>query len=260
MPFFPTWRENPLFTILLFLIGLLFSFFLLERMYSSLQATKQLNEPTPIEHTIYVEGLGKATMIPDIAVMSFGIVSVNKSVAEAQKQNSSLMNTLIDKLKGAGIADTDLQTRDYNAYEKTEWNQVTQKSENVGWVVSQTLEVRIRDTQKISSVVEIAGQNGSTTINGPTFTVDDQSAYEVIAREKALANAAQKADVIAKKLNLKIKRVVSYSEYKEDSGFPQPYMKMEGGIGGGMMSAAPSIQTGTQELRLHATVTYLLEE
>ena len=250
MSFFPTWRENPLFTAALSLVCLSLVVFLGMKTYL-------LDKPTPLEHTIFVEGVGKATMSPDIAVMTFGISSTGKTVSDAQKQNTTLMNTLIEKIKKAGVAEADLQTKDYSAYEKTEWNPQTQKSESAGWVVSQSLAVKIRDVQKISMIVEIAGQNGSTSISGPTFTVDDQTAYEATARAKALDDAEKKAEAIVKALGLKIERVVSYSEYKEDGGGPVPYFA-DKGMGGGMASSAPSIQTGTQEMRLHVTVTYLL--
>lgn len=257
MSFFPTWRENPLFTGVLSLLCLALFLYLGVQTYSAVQTTRHLDKPTPVEHTIFVEGLGKATMSPDLAVMTFGISSTAKSVADAQKQNTTQMNALIEKIKGAGVLQADLQTKDYSAYEKTEWNAQEQKSVSVGWVVSQSLAVKIRDVQKISSIVEIAGQNGSTSINGPTFTVDDQSAYEATAREKALVDAKQKADSIAQTLGLKIDHVVSYSEYKEDSGGPIPYLGMKD-VGGAVESSAPIIQSGTQEIRLHVTVTYLL--
>ncbi len=258
MSFFPTWREYPFFTIALFLVCLLLIVFLGEKTYATMQATKLLDKPTPVEHTIFVEGIGKATMAPDIAVMTFGISSTDKTVADAQKQNTAQMNTLIDKIKAAGIADADLQTKDYSAYEKTEWNPKTQMSESVGWVVAQSLAVKIRDTQKISTIVEIAGQNGSTSISGPTLTVDDQSKYESAARALAIADAKQKAEALAKSLGVTLDRVVNYSEYQENPG-PQPYAA-DKAIGGGVMapSVAPVVQTGTQELKLHATVTYLL--
>lgn len=221
--------------------------------------TSLLNTTIPLEHTIFVEGIGKATMTPDIAVMSFGISSTSKSVADAQKDNSSLMNALLQKIKAEGIADADLQTKDYSAYEKTEWNPQTQKSENAGWTVSQTLSVKIRDLQKISRVVEIAGQNGSTSISGPVFTIDNQTAYESTAREKALADAKTKADAIAQRLGLHLARVIGYSEYKDQPG-PQPYGFEAKGMGGAEPFSAPNIQGGSQELQLHATVTYLLEK
>jgi uncharacterized protein YggE len=257
MSFFPTWNENKLFAALLAVVCFSLVLFLGAKTVASIQISQRLDQPTPIEHTIYMEGLGKATMTPDIAVMTFGISSTNKSVSEAQKQNSKEMNALIDKIKATGVLETDLQTKDYSAYEKTEWNPVTQKSESAGWIVSQSLAVKIRDAQKISTIVEIAGQNGATSISGPTFTVDDQSKYEAVAREMALADAKQKADTIAKALGLKIDRVVSYSEYKEDAISPM-YGAKEMGMGGGVLSSSPAIQTGTQEMKLRATVTYLL--
>ncbi|MCX6714821.1 MAG: SIMPL domain-containing protein [Candidatus Uhrbacteria bacterium] len=257
MSFFPIWQENKLFTTVLSLVCLALFVFLGVKTYSSVQATRHLDKPVPVEHTIVIEGLGKANMSPDIAVMTFGISSTAKSVSDAQKQNTALMNTLIAKIKDVGIVDADLQTKDYSAYEKTEWNAQTQKSESAGWIVSQSLDVKIRDVQKVSTIVEIGGQNGSTSISGPVFTIDDQTAYEATARQKALADARQKADSIAQSLGLKIDHVVSYNEYNESTGGPMPYLSAKD-VGGGIAAPAPMIQSGTQELRLHSTVTYLL--
>lgn len=257
MPLFSNGRENSLFAAALSLVCLALFIFLGVKTIESIQTARFIDEPTPMERTIYVEGIGKATMAPDIAVMTFGISSTSKTVAEAQKQNSALMNALIEKIKATGVAQEDSQTKDYSAYEKTEWNAQTQRSESGGWIVSQSLAVKIRDVQKISTIVEIAGQNGSTSISGPTFTVDDQSSYESTARQSALADAKKKAQDVADSLGLRIDRVIGYSEYKEDMGSPISYM--EKGMGGATNMAAPSIQTGTQEIRLHATITFLLE-
>lgn len=257
MSIFPTWQENKLFTVALSLVCLALFIFLGVKTYSSIQSTRHLDKPVLAEHTIVIEGLGKASMSPDIAVMTFGISSTAKTVSDAQKQNTASMNALIDKIKASGIASADLQTKDYSAYEKTEWNAQTQKSQSVGWIVSQSLDVKIRDVQKVSTIVEIGGQNGSTSISGPVFTIDDQTTYEATARDKALANAKKKADAIAQSLGLKIDHVVSYNEYNENTGGPIPYLSAKD-VGGMMASSTPTIQSGTQELRLRVTVTYLL--
>ena len=254
---FPTWKENPLFTAMLFLVSLALFVYLGEKSFETMQITKHLDRPTPLEHTFIVEGIGKSMMVPDVAAMTFSISSTDITVADAQKQNSAKMNAMTEKIKATGIADADLQTKDYSAYEKTEWNPQKQISVSVGWVVSQSLEVKIRDSKNISTVVEIAGQNGSTSISGPSFTVDDPLKYEAIAREKGLADAKQKAEFIAKSLNLSIDRAIGYTEYQESAQGPIPYMSEKMG---GAASSAPNISIGTQELKLHTTVTYLLKQ
>ena len=89
----PTWRENPLFTAMLFLVSLTLVLFLGAKAH---QTVIQTGRPSPLEHTIYVEGVGKTTMIPDIAVMTFGVSTQQKTVADAQKENSKIMNAMIE--------------------------------------------------------------------------------------------------------------------------------------------------------------------
>lgn len=256
MSFFPTWRENPLFTFLLFLVLFILFIFLGVKAYLTYLTVTRFDKPTPVEHTIYIEGLGKTTAVPNVAMMTFGISTNDKTVADAQKQNTIKMNTLIDKIKSAGVTEENLQTKDYNAYEKTEWDSKTQKSESVGRIVSQSLEVKIKDTKKISAIVEIAGQNGSTSISGPIFTLDNSQAYETEARTKALAEVKQKLNEIKESLELKTSRVIGYSEWKEE---PTPGYG-EGKGGAGMTATPPTISTGTQEVKLHVNVTYLLSD
>jgi len=253
----PSWKVNPLFTVMLFLVSASLVGFLAEKTIETTQVTKRLNLPAPVEHTIYVEGIGKTAMIPDVAAMTFSISSTDISVADAQKQNTTKMNVMMEKIKATGIANEDLQTKDYSAYEKTEWNPQKQISVSLGWVVSQSLEVKIRDTKNISTVVEIAGQNGSTSISGPTFTIDDSAKYQAIAREKGLADAKQKAEFVAKSLGVSIDHAIGYTEFEESNASPVPYMSDK--IGGAAV-AAPNISIGTQELKLHTTVTYLLKQ
>jgi len=216
----------------------------------------QVSRPLPVEHTIYLEGLGVVDIVPDIATMTFGISSTAKSVAEAQTQNSAQMNALSTKIQEAGIPKEDLQTQNYSAYEKTFWNKETNRSESEGWVVSQSLVVKIRDAQKTSLVIEIAGQNGSTSINGPVFTTDDTSVFEAKARSLAMEQVKKKAEDISSSLGFNIGRVASYNEYKDENNVPMYGMKeMNGSFDG---SVPPSIFTGTEQVRLRVNVSYVL--
>lgn len=247
-----TLHEHPIQSFLLSLVIVALIIFLGAKTYQALSP-----HPLPTEHTIFIEGIGKATMVPNVAVMNFTVYTKAASVAEAQKENSAKMNNIIDKFKKAGIDSKDLQTRDYTAGEVFEWNKEKETNISVGWNIKQRIEVKIRDTEKISTIIEIAGQNGSNGIDGPTFQVDDSTVYEATARMKALEDARQKADTVAKSLGLRIAKVIGYSEWKEDPSSNPTYRYSDmGGMGG----AGPNIETGTQELKLHTTVTYLLED
>ena len=48
-------------------------------------------------YTITIGGEGKVTAIPDIAEISLGLETKNKQVEAAQKENTTKMNTIIDR-------------------------------------------------------------------------------------------------------------------------------------------------------------------
>lgn len=64
--------------------------------------------------SIVVVGVGKAQAKPDIARINLGIEARALTVAEASKDNAEQMNRLIAALKGAGIAEKDIQTSNYS--------------------------------------------------------------------------------------------------------------------------------------------------
>ena len=88
-----------------------------------------------------------------------------------------------------------------------------------------------------------------------------QEHYEVLgyARAASLEEAKEKAQQIAGKLGLKLGKIIGYSEWYDNSVGPIYYEKSAAiGMGGG--ESAPTIPTGTKEVKLNVNVTYLLEE
>ncbi len=253
---FPTWQENkPLALALLLTFAFLIAF-LMAKTTQTLAQTRHISKPVPVEHQITIEGAGKVTGVPDIASISMGIESKGDAVAVAQQANTDGVNELINRIVALGIAKDDLQTANYSVYQNTTYDPDTGISTPAGWTVSQQLTVKVRDTAKISTVLDTAGKNGATNISGPNFTVDDPSALKAQAREKALADATEKAAALAKTLGLRLEEVIGYSEYVDNG--PVPYFSnvmMDKSVG-----AAPEILAGTNDVSLNVSVTYRLAE
>ncbi|MBU0646682.1 SIMPL domain-containing protein [Patescibacteria group bacterium] len=251
----PKFRENLPFAVVLLILLAAGAVFLGVKTYTALQA---VSKPAPMEHLITIEGQGKVSGKPDIASISFGILSRAKSVTEAQAANTQAMNALLEKVKALGIAEDDLRTANYNAYQDYWWNPDTQKSEPSDWIVSQDVTVKVRDISQTSSVIEVAGQNGATNISGPNFVIDDPENLKAEARAKAMAAAQARALEIARRLDLDLGEVVGYYEYAPDAGYYPAYSSyMSEGMGGG---GGPTIQPGSNEIILNVSLTYLLND
>lgn len=205
------------------------------------------------ERMITVEAQGKVTIKPDIGLTTMGMVAEAKTVAEAQKKNTEVMNKLINSLKSLGVVEKDIQTANYNVY--PQYDYTDGKSVLKGYQVSQNVTIKIRDLNKADQILGLAGEVGANSVSSLQFTFDDDEAYKTHARDLALKKIAEKAQVLAQQLGVKFGKVVSYNEYGGDNGiYPMKYAESGMGIGGG--APTPSIQPGSNDVVMNVMVTF----
>lgn len=214
----------------------------------------QVGKPVPYEYTVNIEGIGEAKAKPDVSRISFGVESQEPTLKQAQNDNTGRMNNLLDQLVALGIEKKDIQTSSYNSYENKVYDSTGLNYKSYGWIVSQSVEVTIRDLEKISSVLALLGQNNASNISGPNFSVESDQAAVNEAREKALADAKQKVDAISKQLGIELGTPTSYSEWKEDGPSYGYSMKAEAGD---MME--PRVEPGENTVKLHVSLGYVIE-
>lgn len=252
----PQWHENKPFALMLMLVLSFLAVFLMARTSLALRQTEQVGKPEPYEHQISVNGTATVTGVPVIATVTLGVESKGADVAAAQAVNSETTNALVASVVALGVAADDIQTSNYSAYEDMQWNPETETYDSVGWIVSQQVTVKVRDTSKLPDVLDAAGKNGSTSISGPNFTIDDTGHLEEQAREEAIADAEKKATALAASLGVRLERVVGYSEWT-DASYPSAYYSFaEMGKGG----TSPDVYEGSDEVTLNVSVTYKLAD
>lgn len=218
------------------------------------KAYDYIGKSAEMTNQIAITGEGIVYSTPDIAEVSVGVTSQAVTVADAQKENTEKMNEVISAVKSAGVAEKDVKTANYSIYPKYEWKAELKKSELAGYTVSQSLNVKIRDTKKVSEILKVATQKGVNKIGDLQFSVDEPERLKVEAREKAIKNAKQKAEMLAGQLGVKLDKVVSFSE---SEGGWDGYTKMLGaeGMGGGG-EEAPTVQAGENEIKVLVTIVY----
>jgi hypothetical protein len=216
----------------------------------------------PYQTTITVEGTGEATSIPDVARVTFSVTESATTVAAAQEAATAKTDTALDAMKGLGIEEEDLKTLSYNVYPQYEYQAPcysgvcppTRAPRITGYEVSQTVEVTIRDTAKAGDVLQALGTTEVQNISGPNFTVDDTDSVKAEAREVAIAEAKEKAKMLAKELGVSLGKVVSY--YENQPGYPMYDSYGYGGAEMAMGAKAPSLPTGEQETSVTVSITY----
>ncbi len=149
---------------------------------------------------ITVTGDGEQSLRPDIAILSFGVMREAETAQAAMQANNEAMAAVTRALKEAGIEDRDLQTAGIQIsprYEYPSDGRGGQTAELVGYQVTNTLTVRVRDLARAGDILDEAVSLGVNQGGGISFTNDDPSAALSDARRKAVADAMEKARTLA---------------------------------------------------------------
>lgn len=215
---------------------------------------QNISRPAINAPSISVSGEGKVFVRPDIAIVNLSVVEEANTVREAQESAAKIINSAIASLKDLGIEEKDIKTTAFNIRPVYQFPDGAR--EFVAYQVRQTLEVKIRDLDKVGQVLERATFAGIKEIGGINFTIDDPKALQDEARSKAIADAKAKAGKLAKELDVELGKIISFNE----SGYNPPvprYVTLEAtGIKGDVV--VPEVPVGENEIRSNVTITFEL--
>jgi uncharacterized protein YggE len=248
--------DNPFISVLSGLVLLSIVAYLGVGTVNQIKEGRYIGRPTTERDTISIQGEGKVTAVPDIGQISVSIVTRNKDVSRAQEDNITQFNSLVEALKTEGIDKMDLTTTNYSVYPQYDYTDGRQTL--IAYEVRQSLMVKIRDLDNAGRIITLAGQNGVNEVSGLNFTIDEPEALQNEAREKALVNAREKAETLAKLAGVKLGKIVSFSESTNGVVAPTPYFydkALEGRGGAGNLSE-PTFEQGSQDVVVYANIVY----
>jgi len=256
MSFWPNWKENAYFSFFLTLLIVALGLFIGLKAWNAYAEHEGIGRMPRTRDVITIDGEGKVSGKPTLANVDVGVYSEGKDVPSVQNDNTNKVNAILKAVKALGIADADIQTSNYSINPRFDYN--NGKQTLVGYTVSQSVRIKVRDLTKVGDVLARAGESGANQVNGVTFSIDDPSAMKADARKKALDDARAKANTLADALGVHIVRVVTFAE---SSSAPQPpmpvYAKMDAYATGGVSS--PEIQAGSLDVTSNVSVTYEIQ-
>ena len=205
--------------------------------------------------TFDVTGEGKVAVKPDVALISVGIRSQGSTVKNAQDQINTIINKVSEAVKSLGIETKDIQTTNYSIYPDYDYSASSQMIK--GYSSSTNLAVKVRDTDKVNSVIDAATQNGANEVSGISFEVDDKTKAESEAREKAVADAKKKAEQASKIAGFRLGRIINYSE--DFGGFPRPISFRVTAQGAPEEITPTQVEPGSSEITVIVTLSYEIQ-
>ena len=230
------------------------------------QASPAASQSGTSQSGIWVAGEGSVTLEPDLAMLGLGVEARGETVSEALAEASTAMDAVLVALRGQGIQDRDVQTRNFNVRPEYEYQEVDQSGVRrqvrvlVGYVVSNTVTAKIRDLDSVGVVIDDVATAGgdATRIDGVGFTVDDQSAYAEELRSKAVADAKEKASHFASLAGVSLGEPTFISEAAASSP-GVPVFRESAAFAMAAAAPATSISGGELELRMSVQVLFEIE-
>lgn len=221
-----------------------------------LVSTNQIANTATTTNTVSFSGEGKILAKPDIAKIQFSIVTEALTSKTAQDDNSKKSKTITDYLKRQNIDDKDIKTIGYNLYPQYKYPPYGGRPQITGYQVNQSLEVKVRNLDNTSNILDGVVSAGANQVNQLSFEVDNPDVLKTEARVKAIANAKKKANELEDQVGISLGKIVNFSE--NDGGYPPPIMFGAKDIGIGM-GGGPSVPTGENEITVNVILTYQIK-
>jgi uncharacterized protein YggE len=181
---------------------------------------------------ISVVGEGVVTATPNIARITLGVEVINASLNAAQADAANKMDAVVNTLKAAGVAESDIKTVNYTVNPLYDFRD----NQNVlrGYQVQNMVEVRVTNLPGLGPLIDGVVASGASRIYGIRFESDNPSALKDQARDLAMQNAKAKAEQLARGAGVSLGRPIYIEE--SDTGGVTP-VRAE-------LSAAPAADGG----------------
>ena len=214
---------------------------------------------------IWVSGEGKASVEPDIAILSLSVEARGDAVADANAVAVEAMDAVMASLRQNGVAERDIQTRNFNIWPEYSSELVTnaagqsfERREVSGYRVSNELTVKARELDKVGEIINgaiIAGGD-SIRFQDLRFTVEDTTALMPDLREKAITDAREKANHTATVAGVNLGKMFYISEIGADAPFAESFADTRVYA---MAASAPAISQGEIEISLTVRAAFAIE-
>lgn len=206
-----------------------------------------------------VTGSGTVYAKADIANIEVGLkTGTKKTAAEATAESTTKINKINTELLNLGVEDKDIKTSNYTLNPVYNWTNA-KGQELIGYEVTQTLTLKIRDLAKIGDIIAKTTEQGANQVGNISFTIDDEFELKNQARELAIIKAKEKAELIANQSGIKLGEVKNvyenYSPIISTQAYSNAKMMLESADQASGL-AAPEIQSGQNEVKVEVTLTY----
>lgn len=230
--------------------------------FSSLVIANAFLKSKAAARTFTVSAEGKVVALPDIAEFNYEIITEgDKDLSSIQEENSLRSNSVNAYLKEHGVAEKDIKTVGYNINPRYQsifcspGVRICPPSEIVGYTVTNSVQVKVRELQKVGELLSGVVKNGANSASSLTFSIDDVEKIQSQARDIAIQKAKTKAKEIATSAKVQLGSIVSINEDFQIP-FRLPQFAKSLSIAEEAGATPPTIEPGSQEVKVNVVIMY----
>ena len=191
---------------------------------------------------------------PDIVDVSAGVTTLAPTAVEAMQKNAQAMDAVVKRIKALGIDADDIQTQGINLSAQYDYEQQSRQQVFRGYQASNRVAVTLRKVAETGKVLDALVAAGATDINGPNFSMDDDSGPRAQARKAAFDGAMKQAQEYAQWAGYTGVRLVQVSESMAPMR-PMPMMEARAVKVSGQAASTP-IEPGLVGTSVTVTTTF----
>ena len=171
--------------------------------------------------TVHASSTTRAT--PDLAIVTLGVSARGATAQAAQQAQNTRMNAVLAAAQAAGVAEADVQTVGFSI--EPQYTYARNAPPRIsGYVSRNIVSIRVRDTSRVSGLIDATVAEGANDLQGIQFTFQDEEASRDAARAEALETARARAQAYAEAAGMRVVRMLFITE----PGATQPPYPMDG--------------------------------
>ena len=160
-----------------------------------------------------VQGSSEVRVASDLATVRLGVVAQAATAEAAQREVNDVANGILEAVRGAGIADRDVQTaRLLLTPVFSRQRSAEDLPEIVAYRASNVVTVRVEALENLGQVIDAGLGAGANQLEGVSFGVKDDLPARESALEEAITEARTKAEAMASALGIRLEGVLSVDE------------------------------------------------
>lgn len=191
---------------------------------------------------IHVRGQAVVAAPPDVAFLTLGASVHRPTAGEAFTRAEELVAALTASLRANGVAERDIQTRQFSLSPEYGRSVGDRPPPIVGWRAIHTLTAKLRDFARIGTTIDqaVGALGDEALVQGIQFAIEDTNALAARARAEAVADARRKAEDLATRAGVRLGRLLLLQEVSS----PPPTPTREAALARSVTALPPAAGQG----------------